>query len=266
MKRTLLFSTCAFALGLTLAPAAIVVSNATSATPAGGGTTLTWSQTITTGNDSLLVVGFGYENVTFTALSVSSVTYGGVNLTQAVLADANTGAGTNSNVSALYYLLNPALGAADVIVTLSVAPPGAASIFGGSLQADGINQSNPLGTTNAATALSSTSVTSNYTLGSGVDYLVVDFVDHSSAGVGLTGSNSQTELNFGNGTGSSADLGYRLQTGTGAATSSTWTSPATAVRFALATAAFQAVPEPGTASLLIAASASLCLLRNRRKS
>ena len=105
------------------------VSNRTSS----NASTITLSHTTGSGTDRLLVVGIDIkENI-----SVTSVTYGGVNLTLAGVAN-NAG---NARAE-IWYLKMPATGTADVVVNIT----GNSDIVIGAATYNGVNQTTPLGT------------------------------------------------------------------------------------------------------------------------
>jgi hypothetical protein len=72
---------------------------------------VTWSHTVS-GSNRLLVVGVGLRNFT----TITSVTYGGVALTKANAIGAGAG---NYARSEIWYLKNPAVGTANIVVTNS---------------------------------------------------------------------------------------------------------------------------------------------------
>lgn len=73
---------------------------------------LTWSHTVPSGTDRLLLVGISLNNIGNP--SVTTVTYGTATLTK--LGDVS--AGTHARVE-IWYLINPAVGTANVTVTLN---------------------------------------------------------------------------------------------------------------------------------------------------
>jgi flagellin-like hook-associated protein FlgL len=77
-----------------------------------------WSHTVGAGTNRLLVVGCGFWN---NGGSVSSVTYGGVNLTRGDQSGLSAG---GSDRTELWYLINPTTGSATVAVTFSAAADG----------------------------------------------------------------------------------------------------------------------------------------------
>jgi len=93
---------------------------------------------------------------------VSSVTYNGISLTQ-----ISSVANGNTERAALFYLINPASGTHNIVVTLAVA----SRFIGGAYSYTGVNQATPLGTSASAIGNSSTS---SVTISSATNELVVD--------------------------------------------------------------------------------------------
>ena len=124
-------SAAGIAIGSLTAPAPVIAAS------------LTFSHTVPTGDNRALVVTTGHED---TARTVNSVTYGGVALTKA--ADQTS---TNTRAT-LWYLLNPAVGTANVVVTISATENLAAM----ALNLSGVHQTTPIGTAVGATGQSLT--------------------------------------------------------------------------------------------------------------
>lgn len=107
-----------------------------------------WNHTVGSGlSNSILVVGLGLDAPT----SITSVKYGGVSMTQAVLQNIN-------EWSAIYYLVNPAAGLASIAVVMV----GAVDAICGASSFSGVDQVTPIDANNKAdstTANPSTSVT-----------------------------------------------------------------------------------------------------------
>ncbi len=82
------------------------------------GTTLSWSHTVGSGSNRILIVGVAGEDSSGTDLNISSVTYGGVAMT--LVPNSTSTEGTSYlQGTALYYLLSPTVGTATVTVTYS---------------------------------------------------------------------------------------------------------------------------------------------------
>jgi hypothetical protein len=116
------------------------------------GTSLTFSHTCT-GSNLILFVGFNGDNIGG-ADDVSSVTYNSVAMT---LANKQVGAGTGGDRNTyLYYLIGPATGAHNVVITCSSSHV----IQGGAVSYTGVKQSSQPDNT----AINAETVSSNKTL------------------------------------------------------------------------------------------------------
>ena len=109
------------------------------------GPTLTWSHTCS-GAQRVLVVGVGLE----TAQSVTSVTYGGVELTRVGYVAQGQGDTYDDVRSELWVLIAPLTGANNIVVTAS----GETEIIGGATSWTGAHQSAPTGVFASATGTS----------------------------------------------------------------------------------------------------------------
>ena len=147
-------------------------------TASNNASSITWSHTIGSGGNRILIVGVSIAAGSAVP-SVSSVTYGGVNLTF-----INAVSAPDVRRSEMWYLLNPTSGTADIVVTLSGVPY--AVLVGGSSFYN-VNQSVPLGTSNTATGWSATP---SVTVSSAVNDLVIDnlvgYTYITAAGAGQT--------------------------------------------------------------------------------
>lgn len=104
--------------------------------PGNGVTSISWSHTVGSSSNRLLIVG-----VTASSAGASSVTYGGVNLTK-------LGSITGSSVySEIWYLKNPTSGTATVAVNFSSSNTAVA----GSISYSNVNQTTTFGTPSTAT-------------------------------------------------------------------------------------------------------------------
>jgi hypothetical protein len=118
-----------------------------------GRTSATKTHAVPAGNDRLLVVSVMTDGNT----DVSTVTYAGLQLTQAI--EQDSGAATGSAVE-IWYLVNPPVGSANVVVN-----------FGGSVDPSaitatnftGVNQANPIGVSTGATAATGTAIAATLT-------------------------------------------------------------------------------------------------------
>ena len=137
-----------------------------------------------------LVVGVSMKIATTT---VSSVTYGGTNLTQAGRQTA-TGPGTGGAME-IWYLVAPAVGTANVHVTISTSQ----DVVGGAVSFRGVSQVAPLGT---FTSASGNSGTPSVTLTSATGELVLDTLyAQGDAGAASAGGPQSPLWNIETGTG-----------------------------------------------------------------
>lgn len=105
----------------------------------GGRISATYSHIVGAGADRILIV---IVNLTSNAQSVSGVTFGGVALTNALVAGEDFRPALE-----VWYLLNPAVSTADVVVTLT----GSLGSWGtGAINYTGVNQTTPIGATASA--------------------------------------------------------------------------------------------------------------------
>lgn len=134
---------------------AIAFDAATDGGKVNPGTSLTFSHTCT-GSNGLLVVGFAGDNFGG-ADDVSSVTYNSVALT---LAKKITSATGGDRISYIYYLLGPATGAHNVVITCSSSH----LIQGGAVSYTGVKQSaQPDASTTNFSSTSATTLTTSLT-------------------------------------------------------------------------------------------------------
>lgn len=164
----------------------------------------------TPANTNLLVVTYSFRDITASDRLVSGVTFDGVAMTRATTLDA-----TNSNVSSgIWYLVNPGVKTADVVITV-----GGAIGFStqGAVYFSGADTSSPIGNNNVATG-SGTAIANS--ISTTVGNVVVDAVASENS-TGLTVDASQTaiysQVNSARGRGAS------YETAAGASTSMDWT-------------------------------------------
>ena len=131
------------------------------ATASGGAASLTFSHTVNSGSDSILIVEVTSSHGG-AGDPVTSVTYGGQNLT--LLGSANL---PNAESADIWYLLAPPVGTASVVVTLT----GSCHFVAGATDYFGVDQATPLGTLVTATGNSSTP---SLTVASAAGQLVID--------------------------------------------------------------------------------------------
>lgn len=182
------------------------------------GITHTFSHTVAAGNNRILVVCVSFRNM---VSSVTGVTYNGVALTQGA-----RGSNTDRNTD-IWYLVNPATGANDVVVTYDLDP---ADQVSGAANFTGVSQVTPV-----ASADSNIGNNTNPTLSLAATptQLIV------AVGATYPGGGSMTPLTPGTGTtemweddsnaGGSGNIqgfaGY--EAGAGGATVIDWTHPST---------------------------------------
>lgn len=119
----------------------------------GTGSPLTWSHTVGTGSERILLVGACVRKESDPRPTITAVTYGGVSLTQAV-----TRANDGKTSTDIWYLVNPTSGTATVSITTSSAPT---NIVGGATSYAGVHQTSPIirtGTGAGETALPTISI------------------------------------------------------------------------------------------------------------
>ena len=123
-----------------------VDTTSTAATPSGGATSLTFAQTVNSGSNSILIVEVGIRQGG-AGQQVASVTYGGQSLNFVGLSEL-----TDNEDVEIWYLLAPAVGTANVVVTLTASSPFVASAS----DYFGVNQTTPFGPTASATGNNAT--------------------------------------------------------------------------------------------------------------
>ena len=118
----------------------IVQDATTSAATTTGSTSLTWSHTVASGSERLLIVSVAISG---DDTDITSVTYGGQALTLLETASQNGGGGVKTQ---LWYLLAPAEGTADVVIQTGQNT----AIVGGATTFFGVDQDQPFGATATA--------------------------------------------------------------------------------------------------------------------
>jgi len=132
-----------------------------------GGTSLSWTHTIGTHSNNLLVVGVTTGSSSST---VSSVTYNGINLTQLTAVNCPNSAPCRNE---LWYLVNPSPGAHTVQVNFL----SSASITADSVSYYNVDQVNPFATFTTNTGNSSNPTV---TIISNASQLVIDYMGEDS--------------------------------------------------------------------------------------
>ena len=141
-----------------------VDTTSSAATASGGASSLTFSHTVNSGSDSILIVEVA-DSHGGAGDPVASVTYGGQSLT--LLGSATL---PNAESADIWYLLAPTVGTANVVVTLT----GSCHFVAGATDYFGVNQTTPFGTLVTATGNSSTP---SVTVASAAGQLVIDSLD-----------------------------------------------------------------------------------------
>ena len=156
------------------------------------GTSMTWSHTVGSGVDQILIVGLSTDTTV-----VNSVTYGGQALT---LIGSQDDPGGSSRVE-LWYLLAPPTGTNDIVATFA----DTTRAIGGATSWSGVNQTTPLGT---AVFASGSDGSATVTVTSSVGEVVVDALSaNGNTATPGTGQTQRWNLNQGGltGAGSSKD-------------------------------------------------------------
>jgi hypothetical protein len=154
-------------------------SSAATGTPANS---LTWSHTVGTGSNRILIVG-----VSSAAQGANiTVTYGGVSMTPV---PGSFVAAITLSQSQLFYLLNPTSGAANIVVSTSGTVD---RIVGGGVSLANVNQTNPLG---AAKITSGNSTSASLSVPSNVGDVVIDVLAKNNTDVPTAGGSQASKWN-----------------------------------------------------------------------
>lgn len=141
---------------------------------------LTWSHTVGSGSNRILLVGITTRDGN---VVVNSVTYGGTNLTL-IGVEADNGKKVRME---MWKLIAPNVGTADIVVSLSASK----RVVGGAVSLTGVNQTTPNGLFSSASSSGSTSA--SLTVSSASGELVVDVIATQGDAKSLT-INSGTEI------------------------------------------------------------------------
>jgi pectate lyase len=191
---------------------------------------VSWSHTVGSGSNTVLVVGLSTEDTSSSVLNVASIIYNGVAMT-AVPNSAATAGSSTLDKSQLFYLLNPAAGAHTVAVTFGGAVNG---VSAGSISLSGVAQSAPTAAaTNTAT--SGTTISANITVSTAGSWLV-DAANSGAGNATLTPGASQTKR-WGIGQSSSGGAGSTESVSSAGTASVSWTA-SSGSQLALSVAAF----------------------------
>ncbi|MHC4738551.1 MAG: beta strand repeat-containing protein, partial [Planctomycetota bacterium] len=168
--------------------APIEFDNVSSNAVTGASTTLSWSHTVGTGSDRILIVGIAGEDGDESDLIISSVTYGSANMTFVSGSSATGGTGVFKMKTELYYLLNPDSGTDTVTVTYS-AP--VTSRCGGTISLSNVKQQTAEAVATSANE-STNNISTNITTQTDGAW-VVDVVGCGSSGSFTTTAAGMTE-------------------------------------------------------------------------
>ncbi len=147
-----------------------VVAVATTTGQSNNASSLTFSHTVSTGFNRLLMVGISTGNTNNNGTSasiVSTVTYGGTPMT--LVGSVNAGGHVRTF---MYALVNPAVGTANIVITTSSSRP----ITAGATSFTGVNQTTPYGTFYSNSTTSSVSTATVSGISSASNELVYDVV------------------------------------------------------------------------------------------
>ena len=160
--------------------AAVVTSPTfdSSSSTSGTATTQSWTHTVGSGNNRILIVTTGSQNV-----NANTVTFNGVALT---LIGRQIDGGGATRIS-MWYLLSPATGAGTIQVTYASGSD--AKVMGASSWSN-VNQASPIGTFGSQSGSSGT--TASVAVTSATNEIVVDAVSYEGLG-SLTASAPQVE-------------------------------------------------------------------------
>jgi len=153
---------------------------------ASAGTTLSWSHTVSSGNNRLLVVGIVSEDATPADQIISSVKFNGVSMTLVPDSTKSRGNASSGLRTDLYYMLNPPVGTFTVLITYN----GSVSYrVGGAISLRNIKQQVPEAViTNSAS--SATTISTNITVPNAGAW-IVDVVGHSNSGSFTTSTSTE---------------------------------------------------------------------------
>ncbi|MDO8537004.1 MAG: hypothetical protein Q7R94_02040, partial [bacterium] len=179
--------------------AAIAFDAASSAAASTAASSLTFPHTVASGNSRLLIVGV---TIADTSNAVATVTYGGTSMIS--LGVASRGAG-KPEVS-LWYLVAPATGANNVVVTLTSGQTD--RMMAGAVSFTNVHQSTPVGTFFSAASKASPATVG--VTGTNLGDVVIDIIGNMDPAAGNTlavGANQTERWQGSTGSGSDQVLG-----------------------------------------------------------
>jgi alkaline phosphatase len=159
----------------------ITLNAASSKSSSTAGTTLSWSHTVGSGNNRVLVVSVVTEDSTASDQRISSVKFNGVNMTavpgSTKFRTAYSGSSYSSTLRTdLYYMLNPPVGTYTVLITCN----GSVSYrAGGAVSLNNVKQQVPEAI--AASSATSASISTSIDVPN-IGAWIVDVVGHSNSG------------------------------------------------------------------------------------
>jgi pectate lyase len=229
-QRVLGIGALALALACVNSAAGAIAFDSAVATSAVNATSTSWSHTVGSGTNTVLVVGLSTEDTSSSVLNVASITYNGIAMT-AVPNSAATAGSSTLDKSQLFYLLNPPAGAHTVAVTFGGSVNG---VSAGSISLSGVAQSAP---TAAAinTATSGTAISANIAVSTAGSWLV-DAANSGAGNATLTPGASQTKR-WGVGQSNSGGAGSTESVSSSGTASVSWTA-SSGSQLALSVAAF----------------------------
>lgn len=192
---------------------AVALGNTEAGYNSGSGTTVTISHTVATGSDRLLLLAAGGA----TADPASSITYGGVALTR--VSGFTYDPFTNFAYADLWYLIAPAVGTANIVITR----PEYRNIAWSASDWTGVHQTTPLtsGTHDTGTGNGSGTSSSNTCPANGALFVHCTKNDGSGAPSASSPTTIVSQTQDNTGTGVYLATAYRTSTGT---LQFTWTS------------------------------------------
>lgn len=158
-KAFALFSCFIAAAAFSSSASAAIAFDAAASKSATNAASVSWSHTVGSGSNMMLVVGISLEDTNSADATISSVTYNGVAMTAVPNSVATDGSSTFDR-SQLYYLANPAAGAHTVAINFAGAVNG---VSAGSISLSGVATSAPTAATSILDSGSSITTSINVT-------------------------------------------------------------------------------------------------------
>ena len=205
-----------FAIGFSNSVTAAIAFDAASSTSGVSLSSTSWSHTVGTGSDRVLIVGIALEDTSTADLTVSSVTYNGVAMTAVPNSIATDGSST-FNRTQLFYQLSPASGTHTVAIAFGGSVNG---VNVGAVSLSGVNAAAPAA---AATSIldSGTALSASINVATANSWLV-DVVSSGAASAAFTAGSGQTSRWSNSQSNSSGAASTKSVATTGTATTS-WT-------------------------------------------